>query len=453
MARDRAADSARLKAALAASPEDRVSWHNLAAAEGDLGHPEEAEAAARRAIALGVTAPETRLVLARALQSLRRFEAAEAAFREAIAARPAYADAHRDLAQLIWMRTGDRAAALRALDVAMAASDAPPELFVVRSIVLEVTGDPEAALASAEQGLAKAPDDPVLLRRAANLRVATGNPDGALALMRHAARVAPTDPATAFSLCEALLATGNLSEADGLAGLLVRDLPGNQYALALQNTAWRLRHDPRYAALHDYGRLVQARKISTPPGWASLDAFLAALATDLEELHSFRSHPLEQSVRGGSHLQLDRAELERPLVNALFRAIGVEIGRYLEAIGRGPDPLRSRNNGTFTYSGAWSVRLSSGGFHTDHIHPEGWISSACYISLPRSLAAGGATDRAGWLRLGKPNVATRPPLAADCYVKPEAGSLALFPAYVWHGTEPFVSEEPRLTVAFDVVPG
>ena len=38
------------------------------------------------------------------------------------------------------------------------------------------------------------------------------------------------------------------------------------------------------------------------------------------------------------------------------------------------------------------------------------------------------------------------------YVKPESGSLALFPAYVWHGTEPFASDEPRLTVAFDVVP-
>jgi hypothetical protein len=28
----------------------------------------------------------------------------------------------------------------------------------------------------------------------------------------------------------------------------------------------------------------------------------------------------------------------------------------------------------------------------------------------------------------------------------------LFPSYMWHGTIPFRSDEPRMTVAFDVVP-
>ena len=30
--------------------------------------------------------------------------------------------------------------------------------------------------------------------------------------------------------------------------------------------------------------------------------------------------------------------------------------------------------------------------------------------------------------------------------------LVLFPSYFWHGTVPFVSDQPRLTVAFDAVP-
>ena len=97
------------------------------------------------------------------------------------------------------------------------------------------------------------------------------------------------------------------------------------------------------------------------------------------------------------------------------------------------------------------MRLRSGGYHTDHVHPEGWISSACYIALPSSVTSG--TDRAGWLRLGKPGIATKPALAPDHYVKPEPGLLVLFPAYMWHGVEPFESPEPRLSVAFDVVPG
>src|SRR5882724_7980745 len=97
MATDRAADAARLRRVLAGNPQDRVSWHNLAAAEGDLGRAAEAEAAARRAIALAIPAPETRLVLARALQDLNRLDEAERMFEEAITRRPNYAEAHRDL--------------------------------------------------------------------------------------------------------------------------------------------------------------------------------------------------------------------------------------------------------------------------------------------------------------------------------------------------------------------
>jgi hypothetical protein len=42
-----------------------------------------------------------------------------------------------------------------------------------------------------------------------------------------------------------------------------------------------------------------------------------------------------------------------------------------------------------------------------------------------------------------------PPLAV---IAPKAGSVALFPAFLWHATRPFPAGE-RLSVAFDVVPG
>ena len=37
-------------------------------------------------------------------------------------------------------------------------------------------------------------------------------------------------------------------------------------------------------------------------------------------------------------------------------------------------------------------------------------------------------------------------------VRPQPGMLVLFPSYFWHGTVPFKSDQPRLTVAFDAVP-
>ena len=58
----------------------------------------------------------------------------------------------------------------------------------------------------------------------------------------------------------------------------------------------------------------------------------------------------------------------------------------------------------------------------------------------------------GILTFGEPGIATSPPLPAEYSVRPEPGMLVLFPSYFWHGTVPFRSSQPRLTVAFDAVP-
>ncbi|MEO9213905.1 MAG: putative 2OG-Fe(II) oxygenase, partial [Caulobacteraceae bacterium] len=114
----------------------------------------------------------------------------------------------------------------------------------------------------------------------------------------------------------------------------------------------------------------------------------------------------------------------------------------------GDDPVRSRNTGDYRFNGAWSVRLRPDGYHADHLHPMGWLSSACYIALPGAVERG----HEGWLKFGQPGVRTEPPLAPEYFVKPEPGLLVLFPSWMWHGTVPFSGDEPRLTVAFDIVP-
>ena len=447
----RAADAARLRAILALQPNDRVSWHNLAAAEGDLGHAAEAEAAARRSIELGITAPETRLVLARALQSLRKLDEAESMFRKAIALRPAYADAHRDLAQLIWMRTGRIGDALKALSRALRESPAEAALHLVHSSLLEFAGDAQGALNATERGLAHAPKNLPLLRQAAHLCTEVGDADKALSLSMRAVQLAPADTSSQISLCESLLAAGRPAEAEAIAAALVNALPTNQYALALRATAWRMMGDARYSPLYDYQSLVAKQELRTPAGFANLGTFLSELSNELQGLHSFYTHPLFQSVRGGSQLPLQSAELARPLIAMLFGAIEAAIRHYAANLSAGSDPLRARNTGRASLTGAWSVRLRSGGHHADHVHPQGWLSSACYIALPPSIGDG-ATGKAGWLRFGRPGVKTLPPLDADHFVKPQPGLLVLFPAYMWHGVEPFESDEPRLSVAFDVVP-
>jgi tetratricopeptide (TPR) repeat protein len=441
MAIDRAADAARLRRAVAANPQDRVSWHNLAAAEGDLGNAAEAEAAARRAIALGIPAPETRLVLARALQDLNCLDEAERLFEEAIARRPNYSEAHRDLAQLRWMRTGAADAALRALDDALRGEPREVPLHFVRSVALEFIGDKRGALASAEAGLAFAPNDVQLLRTASHLCAELGQGGRAVAFAGRAAAAAPGVAAVQITLCEALFASGDIGQAEAVAARLCAGDPLDQHALAFRATAWRLLGDRRYEALYDYEGLTHAEVI---------DASLEELAADLNGLHRYRTHPFQQSVRGGGQLPLNARETQRPSLRTLFERFGEVVERHLARVGTGEDAFRARNTGRFRQAGAWSVRLASGGYHTDHVHQRGWISSAFYVSLPPVMKPEAA--HAGWLRLGRPGITTHPALAADHHVRPEPGKLVLFPSYMWHGVEPFESDAARLTVAFDALP-
>ncbi|HET7364844.1 MAG TPA: putative 2OG-Fe(II) oxygenase [Burkholderiales bacterium] len=451
MAQDRAADAARARRAVALDPRDRVSWHNLAAAEGDLGNAREAERAARRALELGIAAPETRVVLARALQDLNRLSEAERMFEEAIALRPSYAEAHRDLAQLRWMRTGQTDAALRSLDAALARAPQEAMLHLVRSIALEFIGDELGALASAEAGLARAPHDLQLLRQAAHLCAQMRQSERAVGFARHAVALAPDLAPVQIILCEALLACGDLKQAAAVSERICAMDPLDQHAVALRATTWRLRGDPRYELLNDYARLIGAELLDVPKGWSSLPSFLDELAADLAALHRYRAHPFQQSVRGGGQLPLNAREMSRRTLQALFACFRDAVQRHLARLGSGSDPFTSRNTGRFGFAGAWSVRLAAGGHHADHVHPRGWLSSAFYVALPPVIRAEDGT-RAGWFRLGRPGIATTPRLDADHYITPEAGKLLLFPSYMWHGVEPFQSVQPRLTVAFDAVP-
>jgi uncharacterized protein (TIGR02466 family) len=172
------------------------------------------------------------------------------------------------------------------------------------------------------------------------------------------------------------------------------------------------------------------------------------LAEALAGRHLYRAHPVGQSVRHGSQTEQTLTLSDHPTIRAFFQAIDAPIRRHIAGLGRGDDPLRRRIGAGYQLLSVWSVRLEPGGSHTNHVHPKGWLSSACYIALPAAVGSG----HEGWLKLGEPGVATAPALAPERFVRPEPGRLVLFPSYMWHGVVPFGGDERRLTVAFDVAP-
>jgi len=432
--------------ALAANPASGIAEHNLAACLGDAGRWPEAEPHIRAAFAKGVDAPETWLLEARCGLSLGRLDDADAAFRQAIRRRPDMYDAHRELAQLIWMRTGDAAAATAEVDRVLTSAPRHVAMLIVKAQALEFAGHADEAFDLMLRLTQQMPNQTPLLVQAAQLATTLGRAEDALRLSAAALQQAPNDLPVLVTRAEALLAAGEAQQASDLAADMRRKWSTNQHAIALQATAWRMLGDPRYRQLYDYNSLVGAEMLDTPEGWPSLEAYVADVATALKELHAFEEHPFNQSLRHGSQA-VDILQRSHPALKALPRALDGPIRRRLEALGSGDDPVRSRNRQSYAFQGMWSVRLKPGGYHIDHVHPQGWLSSACYIETVPSVG------REGWIRFGQPGVKTRPPLEAEHYIEPRPGMLVLFPSYMWHGTVPFSGDKRRLTFAFDLVPG
>jgi tetratricopeptide (TPR) repeat protein len=432
----------------AAQRSDLIHQHILAAALQQAGLNPEATRAARAARAQGFDSAETWLVEGQSLLGQDRLDEAEAAFREALRRRPDYAMAHRELGQLVWARTGDVAEATREVEKAIAAHPQASGLRVVRAKTLEYAGDAPGAYDALRQAIeARGPSLDIEL--AASQAAIGFDASAALEHALNAERMAPGDLLAISVLAEANLAAGRPEDALRAAERLRALAPANQHALALEATAWRILGDPRYAERSDYGSLVRTFRIETPEGWSSLADYLAALTAGLDRLHVMKAHPIGQSLRGGAQTNQNLQRSINPAIRAFFRAIHGPICQAMDEMGPGEDPLRARNTGRYKVAGAWSVNLQPGGRHVDHLHPAGWLSSAFYVDVPRAVEGEG---REGWLRFGQPGIPTQPGLEAEHWVKPEAGTLVLFPSYMWHGTVPFGGEHRRLTVAFDVSP-
>lgn len=210
--------------------------------------------------------------------------------------------------------------------------------------------------------------------------------------------------------------------------------------------AWRLAGDHRHQWLEGDSRLVQVFDLA-----AQLPD-LDRLGDSLRRLHVAKGEYVDQSVRGGT--QTDGPLLSRidPLIRTTRAAIVRAVQEYLEnlpAIDTRHPTLAPRRDRRIRFSGSWSVRLRSGGRHSNHVHLQGWISSALYIALPDETE--GAAEDSGWFTTGEPQDELEISLPPSNRIKPEAGHLVLFPSWMWHGTVPCGQGE-RLTIAFDVRP-
>lgn len=440
---------------VALSPQGSAGWFNLGTVLREAGRVEQALDALRRAQALGDASPALRDAINGVLHDLGRPAEALQGARRLAAEQPAFAPAQHTLASLLWENGAALAPGEDPFAAYQAAARAQPAHRDLQSGLLSMllaAGRAAEALAWLEPLRRQAPDDPLLawFRAAAldalgcdaeaaecfaALRDRLGdNPEFLNAYARHAFRVGKPDLA------------------QGCAEQAIRRDSTDQEAWSHLGLAWRLAGDPREAWLCDYDRLVGFVPVEPPPGMSE-QAFLAGLQATLEALHLASREPVNQSVRQGSQTGGRLFGRADPVLQATEQALRAAVERWLATLPDDPrHPFLARRRRSVRIVGSWSVRLNASGRHSNHIHNEGWMSSAFYVALPPSTRDPGDARHAGWIQFGQPLEGLGLALPPRRLLQPRVGYLALFPSYFWHGTVPFHDPEPRLTIAFDMQP-
>jgi len=351
---------------------------------------------------------------------------------------PEWIAGHTALAQLRWM-AGEPAGFTATLDRALAAAPRNAALWSEKIRLLiraELYGDALAAVRAAQQALGV---DRALTFNEATCASELGDEQLADRLFDS---LAPFDDVTvSVRYIRHLLRTKRVEQAARLAETLVEGEDADHIWPYL-SVAWRILDDPRWTWLEGDPSLVGSYDLTEAIG------SLESLATKLRLLHVAMHQPMDQSVRGGT--QTDGPLFARidPEIRTLRKAIVAAVEEHLSTLAHDPThPFLRHRPSSIRFAGSWSVRLTGGGRHSNHVHPQGFISSALYVALPPSVE-GGSTDE-GRLALGQPPVELGIDLPPLRTVQPKPGQLVLFPSTMWHGTVPFQSGE-RLTIAFDV---
>jgi len=457
---DFAAAEENYRSALRLAPQSQTALLGLGVLLNTVRRPAEAEPLLRTAAENGARPlpwqAKVAAALALSLDGQGRPAEAIDLLRRAVALDPANAEAHRELNALLY-RTGRAEEFLASYDEAV--GRLPPSRAVEGgALLMQKAGfliDAERFEEARDcfaQVAALAPGSAGPQNGLAAAHAGLGQLDASIAAYEKSLKLQPDDLATRTRLACVLLQAGEAQRALRLTGEVTTLTPRDQAALAVHELVLRANDDPRAGRLADYERHIQIFDLEPPQGFSSMAEFNAALNTHLDTLHTDLREPVDQSLRHGTQTAPSLLRGRNALLQALSRRIEEAVGTY---IARMPDddadhPLTGRRGAGFAIAGSWSSRLHDRGFHANHVHPEGWISSCYYVTVPD--AALDVSARQGWIKFGEPSFKTVLQGTMRRAIQPVPGRLVLFPSYMWHGTIPFHAATARTTIAFDAVP-
>jgi tetratricopeptide (TPR) repeat protein len=387
---------------------------------------------------------------ANSLQAKGKPEEALESYRRAIQRDPLDTYAHYDLNQLLY-RLADDVNFLRSYDEAAALFPEQGLLPMNKASFLLQIGRYEEACEIFARAAPLLEGNVTPLDGQGMALARLGRFDQAIRAHEAALKLEPENAEVMRNLGETLLHAGDSKKALEMLDKSLAIDPQHQGTLAIWSTALDAAKDPRAESVSDYEGLVKVFDLDPPEGFSDIESFNRELDAYLTGLHRDKREFVAQSLRGGTQTLENLFGRGHDLVERLRHRIDETVAAYIAGMREDEaHPLFRRRRKEFGYSGSWSSRLHDCGFHTNHYHSKGWISSAYYVALPETVSD--MQGQEGWIKFGEPAFEAGLKFPVRRAIQPKLGRLVLFPSYMWHGTVPFHSQTARTTVAFDAVP-
>ena len=307
--------------------------------------------------------------------------------------------------------------------------------------------------------LEELPDHPEVLAAAGIVAQKAGSLSDATEYYEAAIANAPGQMLVYHNLVAALVELGRLGDALEVCREWLRQKPDDIDGMAFQALLLvETGRSDEAATWFDFDRLVHSYKIDTPSAYETLDDFNRALEKEILA-HPELATPPEgdptwhhPALKIGSNININDDGAVRELEAVMHDAIE----RYYDHVGEADGhPFLVHRPEKYRIE-PWAAVLEKEGNQQPHIHMDGYLSGCYYITIPPEVSAeenGADGIVKGGFGIGRPpaEITITAELESRT-IKPVEGLMVLFPAYLYHGTIPFKSDQRRICIAFDVVP-
>jgi len=169
------------------------------------------------------------------------------------------------------------------------------------------------------------------------------------------------------------------------------------------------------------------------------------LSKYIYDLYENDKEGLARSNRGGWHSKpFNLKEKDKPPFN-FFMEIQSYVADTFKEYGWRYTP------GKVSLTEMWAIINKKNNFNLEHTHPNNYLSAAYYVKAP---------ENCGSFNVSNPNQVAKERIAISdkrtefnqniAQIKPVAGDLLLFPAYLPHSVGMNLSEEDRIVISFNI---